>query len=133
MTEAHSGGTLSSRTPRGFLRLLARLPIVLYRLRLGWLLGRRFLLLTHTGRKSGTEYATVLEVLCTDPSTGRDGVCDGTGSALYRPVNWSVRYRLWVGRESAMVSERKGESRRGLYHRTPRAFWPGETALIRGE
>lgn len=36
--------------PRGLLRLLLRAPVALYRLRLGWLLGGRVLLLSHTGR-----------------------------------------------------------------------------------
>ncbi len=41
-------------TPPGkVLRLGLRLPIWLYRARLGRLLGERFLLLTHIGRKSG--------------------------------------------------------------------------------
>jgi hypothetical protein len=39
--------------PHGLTRLAFRLPIWLYRLRLGWLLGDRLLLLTHIGRTSG--------------------------------------------------------------------------------
>jgi deazaflavin-dependent oxidoreductase (nitroreductase family) len=50
-------------TPQGWLRVLLRLPILLYRLHLGWLLGHRFLLLTHIGRKSGLPRHTVLEVV----------------------------------------------------------------------
>jgi deazaflavin-dependent oxidoreductase (nitroreductase family) len=49
--------------PRGFVRLLMRLPIWIFRLHCSWLLGQRFLLLTHTGRKSGIARQTVLEVL----------------------------------------------------------------------
>lgn len=49
--------------PRGFTRLLARLPRWLFHLHLGWLLGNRFLLLSHTGRKSGLPRQSVLEVL----------------------------------------------------------------------
>lgn len=51
------------QSPRGLLRLLYRLPIFLYRIRLGWLLGKRFLMLSHTGRKSGVTRRTVLEVV----------------------------------------------------------------------
>jgi deazaflavin-dependent oxidoreductase (nitroreductase family) len=51
------------KPPRGMARTLYRLPIKLYRLHLGWLLMGRFLLLTHTGRKSGLPRQTVLEVL----------------------------------------------------------------------
>jgi hypothetical protein len=32
---------------------LFKLPLALYRLRLGWLLGRRFMQLTHVGWRSG--------------------------------------------------------------------------------
>lgn len=47
---------------RGLLRFLLRLPILLYHLRLSWLLGNRFLL-KHIGRKSGLLRETVLEVV----------------------------------------------------------------------
>ena len=48
---------------KGGVRVLLRLPILLYRLHLGWLLGHRFLLLTHVGRTSGLRRRTVLEVV----------------------------------------------------------------------
>jgi len=41
-----------TKLPRGLVRLAFRAPIWLYRAHLGWLLGYRFVLLTHTGRKS---------------------------------------------------------------------------------
>jgi len=40
-----------------------RAPVYLYRWRLGWLLGKRCLLLTHTGRRTGLQRQTVLEVV----------------------------------------------------------------------
>ena len=49
--------------PRGLGRLAFRLPIWLYKIHLGWLLGNRFMLLTHTGRKSGLPRHTVIEVV----------------------------------------------------------------------
>jgi deazaflavin-dependent oxidoreductase (nitroreductase family) len=58
------GGTIRGPSPKGWLRVLLRLPVLLYRLRLGWLLGHRFLLLTYVGRKSGLQRRTVLEVVC---------------------------------------------------------------------
>lgn len=42
---------------------ILRAPLVLYRHDLGWLLGRRFCCLTHTGRASGRVHRTPLEVL----------------------------------------------------------------------
>jgi deazaflavin-dependent oxidoreductase (nitroreductase family) len=49
--------------PSKALRFGLRLPIWLYRAHLGWLLGDRFLMLTHTGRKSGQPHQTVIEVV----------------------------------------------------------------------
>jgi deazaflavin-dependent oxidoreductase (nitroreductase family) len=42
---------------------LFRGPVYLYRWRLGWLFGKRLMLLTHTGRRSGRRWQTVLEVV----------------------------------------------------------------------
>jgi deazaflavin-dependent oxidoreductase (nitroreductase family) len=57
------GGTIRGPAPKGWLRVLLSLPVLLYRLHLGWLFGHRFLLLTHVGRKSGLPHRTVLEVV----------------------------------------------------------------------
>ncbi|MGH3724996.1 MAG: nitroreductase family deazaflavin-dependent oxidoreductase [Mycobacterium sp.] len=51
------------RPPSGFRRVLWRLPISLYRAGLGFLMGQRLMLLTHTGRKSGQPRQSVLEVV----------------------------------------------------------------------
>ena len=48
--------------PAGLTRFLFRIPVHLYRLRLGWLFGSRLLLLNHIGRVSGKPRQTVLEV-----------------------------------------------------------------------
>ncbi len=53
--------------PRGAARLILRLPVALYRIHLGWVLGQRFLLLTHRGRKTGRVHQTVIEVIAYDP------------------------------------------------------------------
>lgn len=63
--------------PQGFVRLAFRIPIWLYQTHLGWLLGHRFVLLTHTGRKSGFPRQTVLEVVRYDPATGACIVASG--------------------------------------------------------
>ncbi|MES9536516.1 MULTISPECIES: nitroreductase family deazaflavin-dependent oxidoreductase [unclassified Actinomadura] len=52
--------------PTGLRRLLWRLPIRLYRIGLGPLLGRRVMLLTHTGRVSGLPRQVVIEVVQKD-------------------------------------------------------------------
>jgi deazaflavin-dependent oxidoreductase (nitroreductase family) len=46
-----------------------KLPVTLYRRRLGWLLGHRFMQLTHVGRRSGQVRQTILAVLRFDPKT----------------------------------------------------------------
>jgi deazaflavin-dependent oxidoreductase (nitroreductase family) len=61
------------------LRLAFRLPIYLYRLDLGRLLGHRFLLLVHRGRESGLLRETVLEVIAHDPATRESVVLSAWG------------------------------------------------------
>ena len=46
-----------------------KLPILLYQLRLGGLLGNRFMQITHIGRRSGKVRKTILAVLRFDPQT----------------------------------------------------------------
>lgn len=91
---------LEINPPRGLLRWLARLPIWLYRLRLGWLLGDRFLLLTHTGRKSGLARQVVLEVVQHDKNTGAYYVAVGFGerSDWYRNVLKTPEVMICSGR-----------------------------------
>ncbi len=48
---------------KGMLWYLFRAPIYLYRWHLGWLFGKRLVLLAHTGRRSGLRRQTVLEVV----------------------------------------------------------------------
>lgn len=62
--------SLTRKRPSPLLRAFLRAPIWLYRWHLGWLLGERFLMLTHTGRKSGLPRHTVIEVVTSDKSTG---------------------------------------------------------------
>jgi deazaflavin-dependent oxidoreductase (nitroreductase family) len=56
--------------PTGLSRLLFRFPIFFYRIGLGGLFGKRFVLITHTGRKSGKPRQVLLEVIRRDPDTG---------------------------------------------------------------
>jgi deazaflavin-dependent oxidoreductase (nitroreductase family) len=55
--------------PPAFMIPMLKLPLVLYRLRLGWVFGHRFMLLTHKGRRSGKIRQTVLAVLRFDLKT----------------------------------------------------------------
>ncbi|MFV0133646.1 nitroreductase family deazaflavin-dependent oxidoreductase [Streptomyces sp. HMX87] len=67
------------RIPTGLRRLVARLPILLFRAGLGPLLGKRLLLLHHTGRVSGLDRRVVLEVVAHDPDTPSWTVASGFG------------------------------------------------------
>ncbi len=86
--------------PRGLARLGFRLPIWLYRLGLGGLLGTRFLLLTHTGRKTGRVRQTVLEVVRYDRAATTFIVAAGfgSGSDWYRNIRANPRVTVQCGR-----------------------------------
>lgn len=65
----HAAVALSDLDPRARLpRAVLRAPLVLYRHRLGWLLGRRFVYLAHRDRASGRRRETVVEVVRYDPA-----------------------------------------------------------------
>lgn len=68
-----------NRTLGPVARRLARLPGRLYDWHLGWLLGHRFLRLTHVGRRSGRRYRTVLEVVGPGAQPGEVVVMAGLG------------------------------------------------------
>ncbi len=70
---------LVAEPPKGLLRFGLRLPIILYRLHLGWLLGGRFVLLNHIGRKSGQPRQTVVEVVGHDPASDTYYIVSGWG------------------------------------------------------
>ena len=67
---------------RGLTRLAFRLPIWLYHLRLGWLLGDRLLLLTHIGRKSGLPRQAVIEVVRYDLASDSYIIASGFGAQV---------------------------------------------------
>jgi len=81
------------------LKRLLRLPALLYRLRLGMLLGHRFLLLKHRGRKSGRLYETVLEVVDRDRNelVVMSGL--GRGSSWFRNVEAGGAVEVRCGNE----------------------------------
>jgi deazaflavin-dependent oxidoreductase (nitroreductase family) len=57
-----SPGKQDEKAP-SFMVPIFKLPIFLYQLRLGWLLGTRFMQITHVGRHSGKVRRTILAVL----------------------------------------------------------------------
>jgi len=70
--------------PGPILRRALRLPVHLYDLGAARLLGHRFLLLTHRGRRSGRLYRTMLEVVGWNPEMREAIVMSGFGP----DANW---------------------------------------------
>jgi deazaflavin-dependent oxidoreductase (nitroreductase family) len=104
-------GALATATPNDramlditlppWLGRLLRAPAWLYRHDLGWLLGRRALLLVHRGRTSGRVYATVLEVVRYDPATHESVVVAALGARAdwYRNIQAQPAIEVRTGRE----------------------------------
>jgi len=72
-------GQTSKYPPKGLLRLGFRLPVYFYRFRLGWLLGGRFVLINHLGRKTGLPRQAVVEIIERDKGNGSVIVVAGYG------------------------------------------------------
>jgi deazaflavin-dependent oxidoreductase (nitroreductase family) len=94
--------------PKGLLKWMFHLPLYLYRWHLGWLLGHRFLMLTHLGRKSGRKRQTVLEVVRYDPQTKECIVMAGYGeqSDWYRNIQAHPAIEVQVGRQCYVPQQR---------------------------
>ncbi len=71
------------KPPRGVMRWLARAPIRLFRWRLGWILGGRFVLINHVGRKSGLPRRVVVEVVRHDKAGKTIVVASGFGEKAH--------------------------------------------------
>ncbi len=85
---AHSWRVDRAKPPGPLLKRVLRAPVRLYDLNAGWLLGHRFLLLTHRGRRTGRRYRCPLEVLVWRPDVREAIVMAGFGpkSQWYRNV-----------------------------------------------
>ena len=121
---------IADKRPHGLLRLGFRLPIWLYRFHLGWMLGERFLLLTHTGRKSGLLRQTVIEVVRHDKSTGTYFVASGFGfkSDWFLNIKHNPNVAITVGQHTTSAQARQlseGDGAKELFdygQRHPTAF-----------
>lgn len=94
--------------PSGVLRAVFRLPIHLYRLDLGWLLGHRVLLLTHRGRNSGRLRQTPLEVIRHDPTREESVVVSAWGGKAdwYRNIEANPAVEIRLGRQRYAPEQR---------------------------
>lgn len=94
--------TLLDHPPPALVKLLARLPLRLYDLRLGRLLGHRFLVVTHRGRRSGRTYRTMLEVVRWSPASREAVVAAGWGER----ASWYQNLRAASAEEILIADER---------------------------
>lgn len=101
--------THKPKLPSGLSRLLFRLPIYLYKLRLGWLLGGRFLLLNHIGRKSGQPRQAVVEVVRHDPASDTYIIASGFGEKAqwFQNLMQTPDVTIQVGRRKLAVHARR--------------------------
>lgn len=85
--------------PRGVTLWLFRAPILLYRARLGFLLGNRFLMIEHRGRRSGRLHRTVVEVVGRSREAREWFVVSGYGRKTdwYRNLRAGHLQAIWLG------------------------------------
>jgi deazaflavin-dependent oxidoreductase (nitroreductase family) len=115
--------------PTGWRRLAFRAPIGLYRLRLGGLLGHRFVLIHHTGRRSGLPRQAVVEVVARDAATGSVVVAAGFGarSDWYQNLLATPDTSIEIGCQridahaEPLTPEQAGQAMADYVHRHPRA------------
>lgn len=117
--------------PGRWLATLFRAPVKLYDWHLGWVLGHRFLRLTHQGRRSGRHYRTVLEVVRHDRTTGELVVMSGFGPTAdwYRNILAQPALQVEVGRErfvptQRILSDQEAEAAMATYERRNRIAAP---------
>ena len=90
-----------------FMVPIFKLPNLLYRLHLGWLLGKHFMQLVHLGRHSRKVRRTVLAVLRFDPETREIlAVSAWKGSDWYYNIQASPALRVETGRVHYVPGQR---------------------------
>lgn len=112
--------------PGPALRWLLRAPAVLYDWHAGWLLGHRFLRLTHRGRRSGRRYRTMLEVVGTGRAPGEVVVMVGLGPS----ADWYRNLQAGRGVEVAIGGRRFRPAHRVLDRPEAAAVLAGQLPLV---
>ncbi len=92
--------------PAGAFKRLLHAPVWLFRARLGFLFGKRIVMLEHIGRRSGRLRQTPLEVVKRDADAYI--LCSGTGPQAdwYRNISNQPATALWVGTRRFLVDQR---------------------------
>lgn len=115
--------------PKGLNRIMYRLPIWFYRLHLGWMLGERFLLINHIGRKSGLLRKVVVEVVRHDKESKTIIVASGFGtkSQWYQnlrktpDVNIQLGTKKYTAHAEFLSAEQGADEMVDYAHRHPSA------------
>jgi deazaflavin-dependent oxidoreductase (nitroreductase family) len=94
--------------PSRMLKFIFDVPSAMYRMGLGWILGRRVLAVTHRGRSSGTPYTTILEVAAFDRDTQESVVASAYGEEAdwYRNIQVTPAIRVQTGRLDYIPQQR---------------------------
>jgi len=96
------------KKPTGLFKWFVQSPKWIFRAHLGFIFGSRFLLLEHTGRKSGRVYQTPLEVASRDQDHDEYIVTSGTGTKAdwYRNIKVKPAVAIWLGSHRYAVTQR---------------------------
>jgi deazaflavin-dependent oxidoreductase (nitroreductase family) len=86
--------------PSRTLKVIFDMPAAIFGRGWGWVFGKRMLAVTHTGRVSGAEYTTILEVVGFDENTQESVVVSayGTEADWYRNIGAAPASRVKTGR-----------------------------------
>ena len=96
------------RKPGRLALVVFRMPLFLYRHGWGWMLGHTFLLLVHTGRKTGRAHTAVAQALAYDPETREVVICAAWGPTTHWLRNIQARpaQQIQIGRETFTPAQR---------------------------
>lgn len=118
------------KSPTGWQRTLWRMPLIFYRYNLGWMLGKRFVLLNHIGRKSGLPRQAVLEVVDRDNPPGTITIAAGFGKKAhwYQNLRANPDVTIQLGRQQLSIhaevlsGKDSAEALLDYSHRHPKAI-----------
>ena len=125
-------GPLTRTKPTGLKKWFFGAPRWLYKAHLGFLLGKRFGMLEHVGRKSGRVYQTPLEVVTHDGDRFVIASGWGPGADWYRNLQAAPAKAFWVGSRryevrQTLLTPEEGTVELGKYRenhpRAAQALW----------
>jgi len=124
-----SNGFNFRQKPTGVFKWFLKTPGLLFRAKLGFLFGDRFLMITHKGRKSGNTFHTPLEVVVHAADTSEYIVCSGTGpnADWYRNItaepvaSIQVKNRVWAPSQRFLESTEAADRFADYEQRHPKA------------